>query len=187
MRVIIYLYILIEKLVVFKILSKKMSRMHPNQNKNELYDAYLSTMLKNGKRVEKPVRNDSGRIPRDNKNVNSNNNSQLVVSRPAMKYVSKNEDQQLRAKPSDEELVRKEVFNNNMATVEVTVRTVGPKGSSAEKCMSEDRREPWGKLLMNRRSEDNMQGSFENFDPLRTLHFLSKELQMKLQSICPSI
>ncbi|KAK9876164.1 hypothetical protein WA026_011280 [Henosepilachna vigintioctopunctata] len=44
-------------------------------------------------------------------------------------------------------------------------------------------REPWGKLLQNS-SEDNY-SKFSSFDPLRTLHFLVKELQYKLQSDLP--
>lgn len=50
---------------------------------------------------------------------------------------------------------------------------------------SDDRgeREPWGSILSNNnpRSTEKV-SSFNNFDPLRTIHFLVKELQVKLRS-----
>ncbi|CAH1119906.1 unnamed protein product [Phaedon cochleariae] len=45
-------------------------------------------------------------------------------------------------------------------------------------------REPWGQLLKQQRSGDKA-SVFGNFDPLRTLHFLAKELQFQLQAVIP--
>lgn len=45
-------------------------------------------------------------------------------------------------------------------------------------------REPWGQLLKQHKSGDKI-SMFGNFDPLRTLHFLSKELQFQLKSVLP--
>lgn len=44
-------------------------------------------------------------------------------------------------------------------------------------------REPWGKLLQTGNVENS--SKFSSFDPLRTLHFLAKELQYKLQNDLP--
>ncbi|GLV43810.1 hypothetical protein CBL_11610 [Carabus blaptoides fortunei] len=84
-----------------------------------------------------------------------------------------------------QELLHKEIFNNNMATVEVTVRTVGPQKGPQLKSLSAEKRESWGKLLAKQNSDESVIGPFSTFDPLRTLHFLSQELQLKLNTLCP--
>lgn len=155
-----------------------MSRPLYSQHNDNLFDTYLNTIMKTARKPDRP-RVDAGRNIRD-KSVTRSNNNQLVVSRPG----TKSRIEEIHPKPESQELVRKEVYNNSMATVEVTVRTVAPKGLEGKS--AEDTREPWSKLLANRKSEDNIPGTFGHFDPLRTLHFLSKELQMKLQSVCPS-
>lgn len=43
--------------------------------------------------------------------------------------------------------------------------------------------ESWGQLLLNNKTKER--STFSNFDPLRTLHFLAKELQYQLQVIMP--
>ncbi|KAJ3662990.1 hypothetical protein Zmor_007303 [Zophobas morio] len=45
-------------------------------------------------------------------------------------------------------------------------------------------REAWGHILLSKKSGEKM-STFSNFDPLRTLHFLSKELSTKLRTVVP--
>ncbi|XP_008190978.1 myosin heavy chain, clone 203 isoform X2 [Tribolium castaneum] len=45
-------------------------------------------------------------------------------------------------------------------------------------------REAWGQILQSNKSKEKV-SLFSNFDPLRTLHFLSKELFTKLENVFP--
>ncbi|KAJ8979668.1 hypothetical protein NQ317_006380 [Molorchus minor] len=45
-------------------------------------------------------------------------------------------------------------------------------------------REPWGQLLKQHKSSEKV-SVFSTFDPLRTLHFLAKELQHQIQAVLP--
>lgn len=45
-------------------------------------------------------------------------------------------------------------------------------------------REAWGQILQSNKSREKV-SCFSSFDPLRTLHFLSKELFTKLESVLP--
>lgn len=84
-------------------------------------------------------------------------------------------------------VIRKEVFDT--ATVEVTVKThstpLRPKQRSRSNSLST--REPWGKVLKTQTSCENLASTFQNFDPLRTVHFLAKELQAKIAELMPSL
>ncbi|VEN57019.1 unnamed protein product [Callosobruchus maculatus] len=71
---------------------------------------------------------------------------------------------------------------NDDSVVEVTVKTTNPPRQRSRSTTVE--REPWSQLLKQRRSGDKI-SLFGNFDPLRTLHFLAKELQYQLQSALP--
>ncbi|KAF2880952.1 hypothetical protein ILUMI_25233 [Ignelater luminosus] len=76
-------------------------------------------------------------------------------------------------------LIRKEL--DNSALVEVTVRThTSKKPHNKNDLKSSTQQQPWGKLLNGRKGTENV-SSFSDFDPLRTLHFLAKELQSKLK------
>ncbi|CAH1972604.1 unnamed protein product [Acanthoscelides obtectus] len=66
--------------------------------------------------------------------------------------------------------------------VEVTVKTTNPPRQRSRSTTVE--KEPWSQLLKQQRSGDKI-SLFGNFDPLRTLHFLAKELQYQLQSALP--
>nr|CAI5818916.1 unnamed protein product [Callosobruchus analis] len=68
------------------------------------------------------------------------------------------------------------------SVVEVTVKTTNPPRQRSRSTTVE--REPWSQLLKQHRSGDKI-SLFGNFDPLRTLHFLAKELQYQLQSALP--
>ncbi|KAJ8915817.1 hypothetical protein NQ315_004629 [Exocentrus adspersus] len=72
-------------------------------------------------------------------------------------------------------------FGDDSALVQVTVKTTNPRQRSRSTVAS---REPWGQLLKQQKSSDKV-SVFSNFDPLRTLHFLAKELQFQLQTILP--
>lgn len=72
--------------------------------------------------------------------------------------------------------VHKEIIADNNATVEVTVRT----HSRGRPPTGDGRKESsWGALLGIKPKAETT--SFDNFDPLRTLHFLGKELHSKLK------
>ncbi|RZB39809.1 intracellular protein transport protein USO1-like [Asbolus verrucosus] len=64
-------------------------------------------------------------------------------------------------------------------------KTYKHRTRSTSRCRSLSReRESWGQMLRNNRSKEKT-SSFSNFDPLRTVHFLSKELHIKLQNLVP--
>lgn len=72
-------------------------------------------------------------------------------------------------------------FADDSALVQVTVKTTNPRQRSRSTVAN---REPWGQLLKQQKSTDKV-SVFNNFDPLRTLHFLAKELQFQLQTLLP--
>lgn len=72
-------------------------------------------------------------------------------------------------------------FTDDSALVQVTVKTTNPRQRSRSTVAN---REPWGQLLKQQKSSDKV-SVFNNFDPLRTLHFLAKELQFQLQALLP--
>ncbi|KAK5640005.1 hypothetical protein RI129_010816 [Pyrocoelia pectoralis] len=73
--------------------------------------------------------------------------------------------------------ISKEVVNNT-PSVEVTVR---PNVRQPVRSESKDRM-PWASLLQSSKSIDSL-STFDSCDPLRTVHFLSRELGSKLQSM----
>nr|XP_023025294.1 spindle assembly checkpoint component mad1-like [Leptinotarsa decemlineata] len=72
-------------------------------------------------------------------------------------------------------------YTDDSAFVEVTVKTTNPRQRSRSTTVD---REPWAQLLKQQKSGEKV-SVFGNFDPLRTLHFLAKELQFQLQAILP--
>lgn len=79
-------------------------------------------------------------------------------------------------------IIHRELYTDNPALVEVTVKThnANPRSQINSRSNSRSRsREPWSKLLKQHPSNEHL-SSFHNFDPLRTIHFLAKELQSKL-------
>ncbi|XP_018574192.1 uncharacterized protein LOC108913180 [Anoplophora glabripennis] len=72
-------------------------------------------------------------------------------------------------------------FTDDSALVQVTVKTTNPRQRSRSTVANG---EPWGQLLKQQKSSDKV-SVFSNFDPLRTLHFLAKELQFQLQALLP--
>lgn len=81
-------------------------------------------------------------------------------------------------------VIHKEIIANEAALVEVTVRTHKKKQNSKANRASNSK-DRWENIL---KPYESMQtsSSFENFDPLRTLHFLIQELSTKLQGVIPS-
>lgn len=79
-------------------------------------------------------------------------------------------------------LIRKETYQHNAATVEVTVKAQKNPTNQGKPVLQS---EPWGKVLKTQ-TPPNDSRPFNNFDPLRTVHFLSKELQLKLIQKMPS-
>lgn len=150
-----------------------MSRMHQPYLQNDILtncETYMSKLLK--RRSEKPRQ--LRPTYRTSQQVQL---ARMPVPKNSLVPLTKSE----KTVPSgDEELVLKEVLNNKMAQVEVTVRTVSARSRSNS---LSDRREPWAKLL--NQNIDNE--SRRNIDfALGTIHYLSRELQKKLQVTCPS-
>ncbi|XP_044744120.1 myosin-1-like [Coccinella septempunctata] len=73
--------------------------------------------------------------------------------------------------------VHKEIYVEN-PVVEITTKSKPRSRSNAA-----GDREPWGRLLQTANNENS--SKFSTFDPLRTIHFLAKELQFKLQNDLP--
>ncbi|XP_060520565.1 uncharacterized protein LOC132698483 isoform X2 [Cylas formicarius] len=73
--------------------------------------------------------------------------------------------------------------SNDSPLVEVTVKHSNMPKQRSKSTVSG--REPWAHLLKNQKTGGN-QSVFSNFDPLRTLHFLAKELQIHLQALLPN-
>lgn len=73
--------------------------------------------------------------------------------------------------------MHKEIYVEN-AGVEIPIKSKPRSRSNAA-----GDREPWGRLLQTTNNENP--SKFSSFDPLRTLHFLARELQFKLQTDLP--
>ncbi|KAF5272726.1 hypothetical protein FQA39_LY07753 [Lamprigera yunnana] len=112
------------------------------------------------------------RFNRERSNANLKSSSAALVSSSALNSKSRLTRALTATKPN-KPLLRQELLSNNSALVEVTVRT------HAGKKPHNDTRQPWKELLKSTKSHSN----FEGFDPLRTIHFLSKELHSKLKNI----
>lgn len=80
-------------------------------------------------------------------------------------------------------VIRKDIYPNNTALVQVSVKTQKSKQQSRPNSLTRSH-ETWAKLLKNQSSRDNI-STFTMFDPLRTVHFLAKELQVKLLQRMP--
>ncbi|KAF7268291.1 hypothetical protein GWI33_018559 [Rhynchophorus ferrugineus] len=72
--------------------------------------------------------------------------------------------------------------SDESAVVEVTLKTSNPPKQRSKSTVSD--REPWGQLLKKQKSKDS-DSVFGTFDPLRSLHFLSKELQIHVETLYP--
>nr|XP_022920301.1 uncharacterized protein LOC111428834 isoform X2 [Onthophagus taurus] len=104
------------------------------------------------------------------------------VSRPKTTNVRR-PNEAFKSEPTTSSVVHKELYTDNPALVEVTVKTHNIKQRSRSN--SVNKREPWSKLLKNEGSYENV-SSFTNFDPIRTLHFIAKELHSKLLDSLPN-
>lgn len=76
------------------------------------------------------------------------------------------------------EVIRKQINAEEGALVEVRVRRPKPRGEASESGKWEE--------LLKPNSRAAAVSSFQNFDPLRTLHFLIQELHTRLQGQLPS-
>lgn len=76
------------------------------------------------------------------------------------------------------EVIRKQINADEGALVEVRVRRPKPKVEASESGKWEE--------LLKPNSRGAAISSFQNFDPLRTLHFLIQELHTRLQGQLPS-
>ena len=92
----------------------------------------------------------------------------------------------LSAKPLKGGIIRKEIYPADDAMVEVTVKTHNARNMGRKSSVNCDLpvKDTWGKLLQTQTNsvEQIATSSFKNFDPLRTLHFLTKELQSQIQT-----
>lgn len=157
-----------------------MSRLYPIVPHNDIMstcETYMTKLLKKKNEKSRPV-------TRDRPLSRTSNNPLSRMSNPKSSVVPyvKTEDKTIRL--SEDELLHKEVLNNKMAQVEVTVRTVAARNRSRSNSVCTDKREPWGKLLQHRKSNDTVPSYSYDYG-LGTIHFLSKELQQKLQISCP--
>ncbi|KAJ8936211.1 hypothetical protein NQ318_014840 [Aromia moschata] len=106
----------------------------------------------------------------------SANQNQLIKVRPNIKQQNLPSPKSTQS-PADNAVQ----YADDSALVEVTVKTTNPRQRSRSTVAD---REPWGQLLKQHKSSEKV-SVFSNFDPLRTLHFLAKELQHHLQAILP--
>lgn len=152
----------------------KMSRLQQSlRPRNEIMtncDSYMSKLLKKNEkcRLVKPVIRTGATI------------SSRMPSMKAVVPVKLEKPDRLETS-SDSDLVHKEVINNKMAQVEVTVRTVSRSRSRSSSVT--EKREPWGKILQIKSDIDD---HVTNYDyGLGTIHFLSQELKQRLLTLCP--
>lgn len=150
-----------------------MSRYHTPLQQHEILtncEAYMSKLLKTKPCEQKRV---------DKNCCCSSKKNQIQVARIQNGKVDMSVPQ------SEQELIHKEVLNNNLAQVEVTVRTMPAKTRSRSTSSNLDKREPWAKILQYKKSTETVV-NVNNYDyALGTIHFLSKELQQKLKTACP--
>lgn len=76
--------------------------------------------------------------------------------------------------------VRKEVY----ATIDSPEFSIRTKPKSGQLNTELAQGETWGGILRAQSSNENMSG-FSKFDPLRTIHFLGKELKSQLKDAVP--
>lgn len=67
-------------------------------------------------------------------------------------------------------------YSDDSALVKVTVKASNPRHRSRSRIADQ---EPWGQILKHEKSNQKL-SLFSSFDPLRTLHFLIKELEFQL-------
>ncbi|GJQ83714.1 hypothetical protein Trydic_g20593 [Trypoxylus dichotomus] len=108
----------------------------------------------------------------------------MHINLPASKAKCGNARQvnDLKSESTTPSVIHRELYTDNPALVEVTVKThnANPRSQGNSRATSRSRsREPWSKLLKQRASSEQLP-SFHTFDPLRTIHFLAKELHTKL-------
>ncbi|KAG5877213.1 hypothetical protein JTB14_001261 [Gonioctena quinquepunctata] len=129
-----------------------------------------------------------------NKEKNAPNSANSKCRERSSKQAPHNQNQLSRVRPNvkqqnfhspkaSESPTRNTVqLGDDAALVEVTFKTTtNPRHRSRSTTVE---REPWGQLLKQQKSGDKV-SVFGNFDPLRTLHFLAKELQFQLQAVLP--
>ncbi|KAJ8940824.1 hypothetical protein NQ314_010582 [Rhamnusium bicolor] len=128
---------------------------------------HTSTSLSSQKYKEKPLKTP----------VSSATQNQLSKIRPNVK-------QQNLPSPKLVQSPTRNVLQYDDESTLVEIPVKAPRHRSRSTVTSVAEREPWGQLLKQQRSSDKV-SVFSNFDPLRTLHFLAKELQYQLQAILP--
>lgn len=72
-------------------------------------------------------------------------------------------------------------YSDDAALVKVTVKATNHRQRSRSRVIDQ---EPWGQILKLEKSNERL-SIFNQFDPLRTLHFLIKELEFQLESVLP--
>lgn len=150
-------------------------------------ESYLSKLVKKDKPSTTTKLLNTQKCPRDRSSSNIKNGSSALVLPSASNLKSRQtipRQTNTRLSNNPTNVVRKELISDNSALVEVTVRTHTsrrPHGSAGSRFSNE----PWGKLLKPTKSCEQY-SNYDGFDPLRTLHFLMKELQSKLKTITPS-
>lgn len=156
------------------------------------YDVYNARM-KRGK-LPMTTNQPPQKIPPKNIRETASSKSKLTMhtSNQPMSRSKVNTNQPVRdrnilpqSQQSSNNMIRKDLYPNNGAMVEVTVKTQKNSANSQNKPMGQPvthrngTGETWSKVLKNQPNSDDLR-PFHSFDPLRTIHFLSKELQLRL-------
>lgn len=159
-----------------------MSRMNPSHDVGSYNSMTFSKMAKKNDKItsrssQRPV---SRTIP-VNMNTRPQSARSTITQIKNEPLVEKTVIPIIADPTNDQELVHKEYLDNKMAKVEVTVRTV----SNRSRSNSEERPNiNWNKY--SPRYNNDCPTPRVNYDyALGTIHYLSKELQHKLQNTCP--
>ncbi|XP_056631857.1 centriolin-like [Diorhabda sublineata] len=116
-------------------------------------------------------------LTRGREKTNPHSQNQLIKNRPNVKQ--QNLPSPFKRRSPSQNAVQ---HSDDSALVELTVKAMNNHRQRSRSTTLD--REPWGQLLKQHKSGDKI-SMFGNFDPLRTLHFLAKELQFQLQSVLP--
>lgn len=150
-------------------MAQRVKTCHNNLNSDViLCEKYISRILSK----DKPNTVQKGR----DKNARQPNQNQMSKMKPNVK-------QQNVPSPKHSQ-VPNNLFQYHDDTVltEIPMKTTNTRQRS--RSTGVDRGGTWGQLLKQQKSGDRM-SVFGNFDPLRTLHFLAKELQHQLEVLLP--
>lgn len=149
-------------------------------------DTYAMRMQRRGKTEPLVNRLCQQKRDRRDRSVSRNRPStamHMIVPASKTKCTNARQNTDLKSESTTPSVIHRELYTDNPALVEVTVKTHNANTRSQvvnSRPTSRSRsREPWSKLLKQRTSGEHLP-SFHSFDPLRTIHFLAKELQTKL-------